>query len=78
MAVYVFGCYEVGIVCFANLVDCDDIRVIEGGCRASFALEAAHPLGVFCEFGGQHLQCDLAAKSRVFGEVYFSHAAGAQ
>ena len=54
-----------------------NVRVIQRGCGASFALEAFEQLRVLRHFIGEKLQCDLPAKPRIFGLVDHAHAAAA-
>jgi hypothetical protein len=47
---------------FVNVVDCADVRMIEGGCGASLALKALQGLSVRRNYIGQELEGYHAAK----------------
>ena len=59
-------------------VDRDDVRVVERGNGARFALEAGEPSGSRANGGGQHFDRDVAAQPRVARAVDLAHAAGAE
>jgi hypothetical protein len=54
-----------------------DVRVIEGGERLRFAIEAGEALGVDREVGRQNYQGDIALQLGVAGLVDLDHPAGA-
>ena len=62
----------------ADFVDSDDVWVIQRRCRLGLLNEPPHAVGVFNQVGGQKLQGDGAAQSRVFCFVDFAHAARAK
>ena len=59
-------------------IDRDDVRVVEGGDGARFALKAREPLGIARQFGRQHLQRDVAPELGVAGTIDLAHAACAK
>ena len=62
----------------ANVVDRENIGMIERARGARFLLESPQPVGIAGEIGGQNLDGNFAAQSRIFRAVHFTHAARAQ
>jgi hypothetical protein len=60
---------------FADVVNGADIRVVERGGGAGFALEALQRLGVVGDVFGEEFESYEAAKAGVFGFVHHAHAA---
>src|SRR5262249_19624819 len=60
-----------------DVVEGADVRMVQGGDGARFALEALTRLPVDGKVWRQHLDRDLAAKARVLGAVDLAHASGA-
>ena len=58
-------------------VDGGDVRVVQRGQHAGFALEAGQALGVFGEAFGKDLDGNPAAELGVGGAVDHAHAPGA-
>jgi hypothetical protein len=58
----------------ACLVDCADVRVVQGRGGFSFPLETAESLRIACKFVGQELQGDVATKLGVFRLVHHPHS----
>lgn len=56
-------------------MDDDDVRVVEGGGRTSFVLEAPDASGVRSHFRGQNFEGYVAAQFRVAGAVHRAHTA---
>jgi hypothetical protein len=65
-------------VSFLDRVNRDDIRVVEGGDGTRFTFESRPAVGIARRLVRQDLERDLASELRVFGQVDFAHAAGAQ
>src|SRR5262245_23086406 len=63
------------VVCPADLVNGDDVRVVEGGGGFGLLNKASQAVGVLCEFRGQQLERDPAFEARVEREVNFAHPA---
>src|SRR2546427_6570451 len=59
---------------FANLVDGDDVRMIEGGGGTGFPGEALDDGWIVRVAIGQNLQRDIAVEPQVVGAVDFAHA----
>jgi hypothetical protein len=55
----------------------DDVRVIQRGDGASFALEAGEVLGVVGGGWWEDLEGDVAAKLGIRGAIHLAHATGA-
>ena len=62
---------------FLDRVERDDVRVVEGGDGAGFALEARQAFRIARHFGRQHLESDVTAEFGVGGAIHLAHAAGA-
>jgi hypothetical protein len=60
----------------ADIVNSGDAGMGEAGGRARLAHEAAPPVAVQRELGGENLQRDLPVELGVGGEKHFAHAAG--
>ena len=78
---FAFDEFEDQRVCLATVfkpVDRRDVRMIERGEQARFALEAGQTVRVAGERLRQNLQCDVAAKLRITCAVDLSHPAGAE
>ena len=58
----------------SDVVDLADVRMVETGDGARFTLEAALPVGVGGELGGQHLDRDVAAQTRIVCLPHFTHS----
>ncbi len=69
---------EVPALVFVNVVDGADMRVIQRGCGAGFALEAFEGRRVGGWLLGQEFQRHVPAKLGVLGHVHDSHAAATQ
>ncbi len=65
-------------VVIADVVQRADVRVVERGRDARFALEALDCLRIAREVGRQHLDGDLAAEPRVLGAIDDAHAAAVE
>jgi hypothetical protein len=63
---------------FANFVYGDNIRVVEGSGRVSFAEEARFRGDVEVVMGEQKLQCNDAMQARVVGAIDDAHSPGAE
>ena len=64
--------HRIGVPDFVNR---DDVRMIESGCGARLALEAADAFFIAREAGRQELQRHLAIEGFVLGEINLAHAA---
>ena len=62
----------------SEFVDGNDIGVVEGRCRACFLLEAAQPITVRGECGGQNLDRNTAIQARIPRPVHLAHPARAK
>ena len=62
----------------ADVEDREDVRMVERRGGARLLLEAAQPIGIGRERGGQDLDRDLASEPRVARAVDLAHAAGAE
>ena len=60
---------EMLTVCFIDLVDREDVRMIEGGCSKGFPLESFASSEIVLQFLRQELQRDMAVELEVFGFV---------
>jgi len=69
---------EIDAAGFGNVVNGDDVRMVEGGCRAGFLDEARFPVGIAVAVGRQDFDGDFASQARVAGLVDLAHAARAQ
>ena len=65
---------EVGAVSFLDRVERDDVRMIEGGDGARFALEAGEALGIAGDVGRQHLEGHVAAELGIGGAKDLAHS----
>jgi len=63
---------------FADLVNCADVGMVEGGGCASFTPETFQSLRITGNVVGQELQGDEAAKLGVLGLLDHTHPAAAQ
>src|SRR5437867_12372627 len=61
-----------------QVMDSSDVGVIEGRQHLRFVLETCHPLLIMHKGSGENFDRHLAAESRVFGAIDFTHAAGTQ
>ena len=61
----------------ADVINGQNVRMIERGCRPRLLLETLHPLRIGREIGRENLERDPAVQPPVFGEVDLAHAAGA-
>src|SRR5262249_30622934 len=71
-------CDELPAGGFADVVNGQNVRVIEGGRRAGLFLEAAAGTLVTCEIAWQELQGDFAPQPGVLSQIDFAHAAYTQ
>ena len=62
----------------ADVVDRDDVRVVEGRGRARLGVKASDPARVADHVVRKHLDCDVAAESRVSCAPHLPHAACAE
>src|SRR5436190_1883281 len=62
----------------SHLVDRADVRVLERGRHPGFPLESGATIGIGGDVRGKDLQRDIAAQSRVVGQVDFAHPSGAK
>src|SRR5579872_657210 len=69
---------EVGTVLRADVVEMANVRMIQRGNGAGFALKTLLKLGSVGEVSGENLDGHEAIEARVFRAVDLSHAAGAQ
>lgn len=69
---------EVGTVLRAYVVEMADVRMIQRGNGAGFALKTLLEFGIVGEVSGENLDGDNAIEARVFRAVDLSHAAGAE
>ena len=69
---------EMQTVALTDVVDGCDIRMIQRGGRAGFALEALHPFRVSRQVARENLDRDGPIKPRVPREIHLTHAAGAK
>jgi hypothetical protein len=53
-----------------------DVRIVERGYNASFALKARKAFGITRHLRRQQLQRDVAAQGRVCGAIHLAHPAG--
>ena len=58
----------------ADVVNLADVRMVETGDGARVTLESPPPVGVGGELGGQHLDGDVAAQTRVVCLPHFTHS----
>ena len=63
---------------FADLMNSQDVRVIQGGGSTRFLLEATHAVMVPRQVNRQKFQRDLSAQTRVFRQVDVSHSSRTQ
>ena len=68
---------KVDAVGFFDRKDGHDIRVIQRGYGAGFALKAGQALGIMRHSRGEHLDGDVAAETWIAGAKDLSHTAGA-
>jgi hypothetical protein len=61
----------------ADVMDREDVRMVERGCRARFLLEAGDPIRRG-QVGREYLDGDRAPQPRVLGTVHLAHAARAE
>ncbi len=59
---------------FLGGVDGDDVRVIERGDRAGFAIETFEAARFVGDLGRQHLQRDIAPEPRIARAIHLAHA----
>jgi hypothetical protein len=64
-------------VAFLDGKDGDDLRVIQRGHDARFALEASQTVGIVGHFGGKNFESNIALKLGVGSAIHLSHASGA-
>jgi len=69
---------ELGSVRFLDAEERRDRRMIEGGERLCFSLQAGPAFLVLRERVGKHFDSDLAAELRIPGAIDFSHPADAE
>ena len=69
---------EVGAVLRADVVEMADVRMIQRGNGAGFALETLLEFGIGGEMSGENLDGNGAIEARVFRAVDLAHAAGAE
>ena len=69
---------EVGTVLRADVVEMADVRMIQRGNGAGFALETLLKFGIVGEMSGENLDGNGAIEARVFRAVHLAHAAGAE
>ena len=68
---------EVDALGLFDRVERDDVRMVQRGDGAGFALEAREAIGIARRLGGQHLERDVAAELRVGRAVDLTHGARA-
>ena len=61
----------------SDIVNGDDVRVVEGGCRAGLLLEAAQPVLVCGRRLRQHLDCYVPIEPLIVRPVDLAHPADA-
>ena len=66
---------RVSIARLFEAIDCANTRMIEGGQRAGFLLESAHPVRIVGQGGRQYLNCDVTPQFCVVRPVDFTHSA---
>src|SRR5579871_769867 len=69
---------ERATILLPDVVNRADVRMIQGGRRASLSPETVQGLGVAGEFIGQKLESDKAVESRVLSFVDHAHTAAAE
>ena len=69
---------EMQTVAFTDVVDGCDIRMIQRGGRAGFALEALNSFRVSRQVPRENLDCDGPIEPLVPREIHLTHAAGAK
>ena len=78
LALQEFHDQEVDALFMPDVVQCADMRMIEGGNGARFAFEAFARLRIVVDARQQHLDRDGPVQPRVARLVHFAHAAGAK
>jgi hypothetical protein len=78
LAVHQLHHQVVGVALAPDIEQCADVRMVERRDRLCFPLEPRAYLGVGREVLRQHLDRDLAAKTRVPGAEHLAHAARAE
>jgi hypothetical protein len=66
---------EVDAIRVLDGIDRDDVRVVEGGDGARFALEACQTFRIASQIGGQDLERDVASELHAGGAIHLAHAA---
>ena len=69
---------EVDAILVADIEDADDVRMVQRGGGLRLLTEAAPRAVVRLEAVAADLECDVAPKPRVTGEVHLAHPAGAE
>src|SRR5262249_18726979 len=59
---------------FLHIVDCGDIRMVQGSQQPSLALRSDKTLAILTEFLGQDFDGDVSAESRVASPIYDAHS----
>ena len=59
-------------------MDRREIRVVQGGEQARFALEAAAPVRILEKLSGQELDGDVAVEAEIARAIDLTHAPGAE
>ncbi len=70
---------DVGDVTFLpDAINCDDVRVIEGGRESGFLFEPLQVGGIACGRSREHFECNLASELHISRAIHLAHAARAQ
>ena len=78
LAFHKFHDHVAACVASSDIVNRDDIRMIERGCRAGFTLEPPHAIGIQPVAVGEHFDGYTSFQPLVAGEINFTHTPGAQ
>ena len=63
---------------FADFVNRNDIRMIQGGGGLCFLHKPSHPVGISGKFRRQNLERNAAVEFCIGGKINFAHSASAQ
>src|SRR5262245_33125375 len=63
------------IVCFLEIVDRSDIRMVERCENLGLSLQSAHSICVTRELSGQNFDCDVALQFRITCAIHLAHSA---
>src|SRR5262245_32459271 len=67
-----------GAVMFADVINCEDIRMVQSSCGTGFLLEAMQPLLIVGKCRRQHFDSDITAETSISSAINFAHPARAE